>query len=174
MPWPTFNTEQYTPEFLKELAPLIYLHYKEISADLDIPLQPVWDDYAKAAAAGVLRIFTIRCDGKLIGYSVFSVRPATHYETSIQANNDIIWLHEDFRKQLLGYRFIQWCDRQLRITDKVQKVRHHVKLAHNWGKLLERQGYGAEEIIYSKRLDLDQELNPREVGKDEYPEGGGA
>lgn len=164
VPWPIFSVEPYCLEIVKEIIPLLFLHWKEISADLDILLKPVWSDYEKASAAGVLRIYTIRENGKLVGYSIFSVRPNSHYGESIQANNDIIWLAPELRGKLIGYKFIRWCDRQLRIVDKVQKVRHHVKLKHNWGPLLERQGYVAEEVVYTKRLDLDPDLNPRDIG----------
>ena len=73
-----------------------------------------------------------------------------HYKQSLQAQQDLLFIDSEYRGR--GMIFIKWCDDQLR-TLGVQVVRHHIKLAHNWGKGLERLGYEAEDVIYSKRLD---------------------
>lgn len=150
---PVFSAEPYTEPLIQEMLPLFVDHWREIATHKDIPLKPVWEHYEKISAAGMLRIYTIRYNTHLKGYAVFTVVPNSHYGTSLQANNDIIFLDVALRGKLVGFRFIKYCDQQLK-AEGVQRVIHHIKLAHNWGKLLERQGYMAEEIIYSKRLDL--------------------
>jgi hypothetical protein len=35
----------------------------------------------------------------------------------------------------------------------IQVVYHHVKAAHNFGKMLERMDYKLVDLIYAKRLD---------------------
>ena len=134
-----------------EMFPLLERHYFEISSDLDIPLSPDQDCYYNMENAGVLRIYTSRdLDYKIIGYAVFFVRHNPHYKTSLQAVQDVLYIDPDCRG--FGADFISWCEAQLKL-EGVQKVFHHVKVKHNWGKLLERMGYDHVEHIYAKRLD---------------------
>jgi hypothetical protein len=147
-----FHRETLTPEFKAELEPLLVEHYKEISANQDIPLSPNWDWYFKGSEMGFLKVFTMREEKALVGYGVFIVLPAMHYSSCLQATQDILFLRKDLRGKLSGFRFIKWCDEQLK-AGGVQVVYHHVKFAHDWGKLLERIGYKPIEKIYGRRLD---------------------
>jgi len=134
-----------------ELPPLLEIHYKEISHYPDIALDPDWDQYAAVEEAGALRTFTIRTEEKeLVGYAIYFVRKNIHYKSSLQAVQDIIFLHPKYRGR--GAKFIKWCDEQLK-AEGVQVVYHHVKEKHNFGPLLERQGYELIDLIYGKRLD---------------------
>lgn len=127
------------------------LHYEEISAFKDIPLDPDIASYAKIEEVGALRVFTAREDGgELIGYAVFFIKPNIHYRTSLQALQDILYIHP--QKRGFGMRFIAWCDEQLK-NESIQVVYHHVKAKHNFGPMLERLGYGLVDLIYARRLD---------------------
>ena len=100
---------------------------------------------------GVVRIFTARDQGRLDGYAIYFLRRNIHYQTSLQAVQDILFLSAGLRRGLAGYRFIKWCDEQLK--KNVQVVYQHVKLAHNFGPVLERIGYEPVEVTYVRRLD---------------------
>lgn len=140
-------------EVLDEVTPLLYLHYKEISADLDIPLEPDLVQYRTIEEQGALRVFTVREeDGSLVGYNILFLRNNLHYKSSLQALQDIIFIHPE--KRGCGARFIAWCDQQLK-AEKVQSVYHHVKAKHNFGPMLERMGYELVDLIYRKRLDKE-------------------
>lgn len=133
-----------------EIQPLLQAHALEVSHFKDIPLNPDKDLYHMMEIIGAARVYTARRrDARLLGYSIFFVRRSMHY-ASIQAANDIIFIDKEERG--FGARFIAWCDEQLR-AEGVQVVRHHIKAAHNWGKVVERQGYELEDLIYVKRLD---------------------
>lgn len=135
----------------QEAMPLLEEHWREIAHHQDIVLDPDFEIYAAAEAAGMLRVFTARTqEKKLIGYAVFFCRTNPHYRNSLQANQDVLFISKDHRG--MGGRFIVWCDEQLR-AEGVQVVYHHVKAAHNFGKLLERFGYTLVDLIYSRRLD---------------------
>ena len=58
----------------------------------------------------------------------------------------------DKEKRGFGGKFILWCDDELR-KEGVQVVYHHIKAAHNWGKMIERLGYQLQDLIYCRRLD---------------------
>lgn len=138
-------------DVFEEIKPLIKIHWREIAHYQDIDLDPDWDFYSKAEAANCLRVFTARKEGKLIGYALYFLKSNAHYKGSLQASQDILFVHPEHRGKL-GMKLIKWCDAQLQ-AEGVQVVYHHVKTAHNFGPLLERMGYQAVDIIFAKRLD---------------------
>lgn len=133
----------------EEMKPLTVLHYEEIAHYKDIPLEPDLEMYHRIEEQGCLRLYTVREEGELIGYSIFFLKENPHYKSSLQANQDIVFIRKDKRGQ--GREFLAWCDDQLK-SDGVDVVYHHVKAAHNFGPLLERQGYNLVDLIYGKRL----------------------
>lgn len=140
---------------LDDMLPLLNAHWREIAHYQDINLDPDIEVYLKVEGVGQLRVFTARDDNKqLLGYSLFFVRHNIHYRQSLQATQDIIYI--DKEKRGFGSEFIEWCDRQLK-EEGVQVVYHHVKQKHNFGILLERQGYELVDLIYAKRLDQERQ-----------------
>jgi hypothetical protein len=147
-----FARETLTKEILDEAFPLLKDHWKEIAHYQDILLEPDTDLYLKLVELGLVRLFTVRDEDKnLFGYSVFMVRPNLHYKSSLQANNDVIYLDPSIRGGMNGYRFIKWCDEELK-KEGIQIVTHHVKKAHNFGSMLERLNYELVDLIYCRRL----------------------
>lgn len=132
-----------------EMKPLTELHYQEIAHYKDIPLEPDIETYKTIEEQGCLRLYTARDEGELIGYSIYFLKNNPHYKSSLQASQDILFIRKDKRGQ--GREFLMWCDEQLK-ADGVDVVYHHVKAAHNFGPLLERQGYKLIDLIYGKRL----------------------
>lgn len=151
-----FAREPYSEKLVQEMRPLWDEHFREISMNQDIPLDPDLGAYSRMDKSGVLRIFTARVgagwESTLVGYNVFIVATNPHYKGSLQANQDILFLDPEVRKGLVGYKFLKWCDNELR-KEKVQVVYHHIKADHNFGAMLERMGYRQTDLIYSKRLD---------------------
>ena len=131
-----------------EVQALLNEHWREIAHYQDIPLQP---DEVFYLGNPALRCFTAREDC-LVGYACFVVAPNKHYMGSLQAMQDVLFISPGHRKGLTGYRFIRWCDEQLK-AEGVQVVYHHTKTAHDFGALLTRQGYEEVDRIYAKRLD---------------------
>lgn len=148
-----YQREITTPAFCDELKPLLEKHYLEIAHYQDIPLNPNFDQYLKLEEIGMLRCFTCRSDdGKLLGYAIFFVKHNLHYQSSLQAVQDIIFIDPSCRNAGFGAKFITFCDDKLK-AESVQAVYHHVKEAHNFGPLLERIGYKLVDLIYARRLD---------------------
>lgn len=153
-----FAREPLTHALIDEMLPLLRAHWREIATYQDIPLKIDATGYVDAEDAGILRCFTARSTPQanyappLVGYAVYFVRPHMHYCESVQAVQDVLYLDPSMRGGA-GFRLIAWCDDQLR-AEGVQVVHHHVKIAHDFGKILERQGYECVERIYAKRLDI--------------------
>lgn len=150
-PLPVFGRES-SDEVIREIIPLFEAHYAEIAHFKDIPLNIDYDAYFRIEARGSLRIYTIRDGLRLAGYAIFTVNHSLHYSGSLQARQDILYLDPLYRQGALGYRFIAWCDGQLK-AEGVDVVHHHQKVKHPvLGRILERQGYAAVDVIWSKRL----------------------
>lgn len=148
----TFKRESIKDCFA-ELQPLLYAHWKEITHYLDIPLEPDEERYYTLERENVARLYCVRSDiGELVGYAIFFVNYNAHYKSSLQALQDILFIHPKYRGS--GGRFILWCDDQLK-KEGVQLVVHHIKASHNFGPLLERFGYELIDLIYGRRLDKD-------------------
>jgi hypothetical protein len=172
-----FAREPLTDALWAEAMPLLQAHKDEIAHYPDLKLEPDIALYQANDAAGVLRCFTARMAGvfsvtparklndgesfewcesvanPLVGYALYFVRANPHYKSSVQAVQDVIYLDPSVRGGT-GYKFIAWCDAQL-ASEGVQAVYHHVKAAHDFGKLLQRQGYELVDLIYAKRLDTE-------------------
>lgn len=150
-----FQRETLTEGVFAELAPLLEAHFREVGKFQDIPLDVDRAMYYRAQENGAIRFYTVRGAGitfYLVGYALFFVRSNPHYQTSVQAVEDVIYLDPSVRGGT-GAKFIRWCDEQL-AGEGCQVVVRHVKAAHDYGKLLERQGYAIVDHLYAKRLDV--------------------
>lgn len=140
-------------EFRDKASAIMETHWREISAYDDIELAPNWALYEALERAGTLRAYGARCDGLLVGYAIFFVAAHPHYAGSLQATEDILYVHPEYRRGRVGIELVRYTERELKRLG-VQVVHHHVKVAHPaLGKVLEHLGYNMVETIYSKRLD---------------------
>jgi GNAT superfamily N-acetyltransferase len=145
-----FQREILTIKLLEEIFPLLQMHYKEIAHYKDIKLEPDYVLYVKIEEAGGIRFYSYRDpEGKILGYAVFFIKTNMHYASSLQALQDVIFIHPEHRGH--GKKFIAWCDEQLK-SEGIQVVYHHVKKAHNFGPMLERMGYELVDLIYARRV----------------------
>ena len=144
-----FALEKVCADLFSETIPILEKHYLEIAHYQDIELNPDWDFYLSAPQ---VRVYTVRKDRELIGYGVFFLGPNRHYKQSIQAAQDILFVHPAYRFGRIGYRLIAFCDEQAK-AEGAQAIYHHVKAAHDFGPLLRRQGYEMVDVIYARRLD---------------------
>lgn len=139
-------------DILLEMAPLLVEHWLEIGVNREqIPLSPDFSKYIALQDAGVLHCVSVRVEGKLVGYSLTFLQPHLHYSKNLFALNDIIFISKDYRKGTLGFKLIKFVEDEMKRKD-VSKIVYHIKTAHNFGKILERLGYTAEEINYCKYI----------------------
>jgi GNAT superfamily N-acetyltransferase len=105
-------------------------------------------------ANDLLRIYTGRDYGRLIGYSIFTVHKGVHYSTSLEADEDLLFVLPEHRKGRFGLQLMQYAESQL-AAEGVQLLKRRTKVAErlNFGTVLERMGYEPIDVIYGKRLD---------------------
>jgi GNAT superfamily N-acetyltransferase len=148
----TIKEEKFSEANIEEFKSLFEEHWKEIATDQTIKLNPNYDQYIQLCKMGLLHSLIVRTkEGKVIGYTFTFLTPHMHYQDTIYAQNDIIYIHPDYRKGGLGIRLIKEFEKQL--YEKGANVLHlHVKVSNNFGPLLERLGYFHEESVYRKRI----------------------
>lgn len=136
----------------RDAMPLVVEHYREIAHYQDIELAPDLERYLRLDELGMLQTYTARdpLTNDITGYQVFIMAKGLHYSKSMQALEDVLFITG--RRRGFGVRFIKYADDELRKLG-VQTIYRHVKLAHNHGKILLRDGYEAVDTIYAKRLD---------------------
>lgn len=140
-------------EWLDTAIPLFEEHYKEIAAYQDIPLDPAYGNYTLLADAGKLLVLTATLNGELVGYVVYVIDYATHYQGSLQAVQDILFVKKDKRKSVLGCGYLLLKKSETVLKEMgVQVVYQHVKVAHDYSPFLDKLGYEKVETIHQKRL----------------------
>jgi hypothetical protein len=141
-------------EFIRELnieefAPLYDHQNSETGHFKDMKVEPELAMYQRAEDHGALRLFTVRDNGKLIGYQSFVVTRGRHHAHTMQAQQDLLYISPDRRG--FGLKFIKWCDEQLK-AEGVHIVHQHVTPFFDFGPMLKRVGYELSHYIYIRRL----------------------
>lgn len=139
-------------DVIHEVDDLLRLHYEEVALHkASVPLAPMWERYRMLEAADAFVIYTARQDGVLVGYSAFFINRHMHYGDTVMAHNDVIFLHPDHRRGSAGIKLIRFSEQQLRARGIV-KMTWHVKVDHDFGAILRRIGYTAEDTVFGKIL----------------------
>lgn len=151
----TFQWEK-LPAIAAELLPLLKLHWEEIEDHKDIlPLEPAWELMFSYEIANVLRCFTIRSDGLLVGYIFVMFPPSLHYSVGM-AWVERFWLRPEFRRGWLGIHLFKAAESLAR--DAGAKLIHIPFRLHfqrergTLSKIFSRMGYTLSEAVYVKVL----------------------
>ncbi len=154
---PLVIQEERIETFYRDALPLFQEHYAEMAPHKDIALDINIEAYQRAQQFGGLRIFSARNAGKLVGYAIFIVAPNSHYKTSQQAKQDILYVEKSMRGSWIGMQIVNYADRALAAAG-VQVCYYDQKVAHPaLGAILRRAGYDHIENVWGKRLDLNTE-----------------
>jgi GNAT superfamily N-acetyltransferase len=135
-----------------DAIPLLERHWKEIALNQEkIKMKPDWDAYADLEDSGILRIFTAREDGMMIGYFVCFVKAHIHYKDNIFAYNDVLFLGADHRRGFVGPKLMKFAEKCLK-ADGVEVMVINTKRHKPFDVLLHWLGYTHIENLYSKVL----------------------
>ena len=140
------------PSVKQDILPLIEEHWELVALNKgSIKLNPDWEQYATLDASGILKIFTARDDGVLVGYFILVVNNSLHYKDHIFAVCDIIFVTPEARKGATGYKLLKyaenWC-----IENNVSLLNINTKVHVPFDALLEKTGFNLIERLYSKYL----------------------
>ena len=136
-----------------EVDELFKLHWEEIAVYKDkMKINPDWAFYQALYDSDSLGIYGVRdSEDSLVGYFIVIVRPHPHYMDHTIASNDLIYIHPDHRKGLLGYKLIKFAEKDL-ISKGVSVLVINTKTHQPFDPLLERLGFNLQERVYTKYL----------------------
>jgi N-acetylglutamate synthase-like GNAT family acetyltransferase len=135
-----------------EAKELLNMHYDEIALNKDLlKLNPSIEQYETAEKNGILKIFTARSEGKIVGYFAVLVNKSLHYQDHLYATNDVIFLHPDHRKGYTASKLIKFSIECL-AQDGVSMLFMNTKIHKPFDLLLQRLGFQHIENVYTKRL----------------------
>lgn len=116
-----------------------------------VKLNPDWERYAELDASNVLRIFTARKDGELVGYCVVLVSTSLHYKDHKFAINDVVFVLPEYREGATGYHLIKAVEDHCR-EDGVSLISINTKVHIPFDSLMVGMEFDLIERIYSKYL----------------------
>ena len=140
-------------DVISDIEPLLQRHWEEIALNKDVvSFVPDYDQYKRLEDRGVLRIFTARNDGALVGYAIYFVSPNAHYSKDLWGVSDIIWVAPEHRHSLVGHFLLRFVEEQLTL-EGVSVMSTMTKIGHPaLAVLLEKLDHRPVETIYSKLL----------------------
>lgn len=134
----------------KDMKPLLKKHWEMVALNQGkIKLNPDWKEYARLDAAGILRIFTARQDGELVGYCVLIVNRSLHYKDHIFANNDVVFVLPDHRAGATGYKLVKYAEDHCR-ENGISLLNINTKVHIPFDDLMVGMEFDLIERIYSK------------------------
>lgn len=133
----------------REIEPLIQQHWEEIALNKDsIKLNPHWKKYEILDRNNMLRAYTARKDGELIGYFVVILESSLHYMEHTFAHNDVIFLAKKYRKGMTGIKLIKYAVKCLE-QENVTQLLINTKAHQPFDAILERLNFNEIERVYS-------------------------
>ncbi len=144
----TFAKESLSSELFAEIVPLAQDHFEEVDPMPDKKQGMNFNFYVSVELA--LRIFTARIDDKLAGYATFFVNKHPHYEDSLQAQQDLVFMVPEHRG-LFGLSFLRYCDEEL-INEGVEAILQHSPVKRDFGPVLGKLGYEPIQTLYIRRV----------------------
>lgn len=145
----TFQQETAQGNFA-EVKPLLEAHWDEVAMWPDQILNPDWDLYRMVEDAGMVRAYTVRDAGVLVGYALFFVRPNIHATHVLMAVQDVLYVMPEYRGKW-GARFLLWIEAQLR-QEGVGMICQGTSPRHDLGALFARLGYVQFSTTWAKTL----------------------
>ena len=141
---------------IQDIMDIAEEHYLETEPLADrISLNPDLDLYAQGNESGVIRFYTAREEGDLIGYCIMLVHPKPHTKDALYAVMDMIYVDPEYRHTELAPDLLTFTMNEVRdLGAEVMTIamRNHLKFE----KLAEGLGFYKSEISYTKYIKEEQ------------------
>ena len=130
-----------------EALELIQANHEETGAGDGEEFKPDRARYEQFWEINLIRAFTARWEGGLVGYALFFVTPHLHYPKLLTAQQDVLYVVPKFRGRG-ALRFIRWMDDELR-NEGVKMIIRAVSMKLDYSRLLVgRLGYRPLEKVF--------------------------
>lgn len=144
--------EENLKDCIEEMKPLLAEHYKEVAVYQDkIEFNPDYERYLDMNVLGFVRVFTIRDEGKLVGYSLYLLNPNIHYKDHLYAVNDVIYVDPEYRGSTAAYRLMKLSEKTLKAAG-VSVMTIHMKTYLPFERLCQAFDMDKVEYLYMKYI----------------------
>ena len=141
-----------TTEHIDEAWELLEMHREELATykhlmalKPDMPRYKILEDAGKLIGLGLF-------DGdKIVGYSILILTHTMHYADLFIAQNDLIYIHPDYRKGKWGLKLIKATEDAARERG-IKMILWHGKEKTSFSELMPKLGYIVQDIMFSKEL----------------------
>lgn len=133
-----------------EARPLMQRHWDEMP-HVGKTFDPDETLYQQGDVLGVLRCYTVRHEGTLIGYCCAAVHRSFWHKGQLEAGQHALYLIPEARRGSIGLRLIRCMEEDLRASG-VTILRQHAHVNRPEGTLFEKLGYTHVHGEYEKAL----------------------
>jgi hypothetical protein len=135
-----------------EVGALFDLHWQEIAENKEaLQVDVKWSTYETLERVGKLVAIAARRGSILVGYFIAVVDSHPHYQRVIFANEDIHFLHRDYRIGLNGKKLIEAAMAEARKRG-AEFMTGREKIAHPHSALWKRLGFRPIDTCYIAKL----------------------
>lgn len=147
-----YSVEKMDESLVEELKPLLLAHWEEIALHKDkIDFNPDYEAYYAMESIGALSTVIVRKGENIIGYCISFIYSHPHYQDHKFAQNDVLFVHPDYRGGTVAYRLLKFTEEELkRIGCSVHNL--HMKVDYPFENLCEAVDMNKIEYIYSKYI----------------------
>ncbi|WP_343684015.1 GNAT family N-acetyltransferase [Asticcacaulis sp.] len=137
-------------QWIDRAWPLLEAHRHELTTNPDLmQLEPRRGLYEALDARGVLLSLGLFDGDELVGYSVNIIDHNLHYGSVLVSQNDLLFVHPDYRHGRDGLRLIKATEDAARERG-AHMVIWHAKPDTSFDALLPRLGYRVQDVMYSR------------------------
>lgn len=139
-------------DFIEAAWPLIRAHWAEVGSNRDIlRLDPDHEKYRNLERAGMLHILCARTERGIVAYMFLIISKHPRDKGAVAATDDIIYVRPEYRRLGTGRLMIAEAER-FAVECGVHLLALHSKARRRNSRYLERWGFKAHEIVYTKVL----------------------
>lgn len=139
-------------EKIEECWELLLAHREELTTHKHImALKPDIGRYKALEDADRLITLALYDEDKIVGYSVNLLNNNLHYSDLVIMQNDILYIHPQYRKGTWGMKLIKETE-HMAAARGAKMVLFHGKENTSFSALMPRLGYGVQDIMFSKEL----------------------
>lgn len=139
-------------DFIANAGQLLQEHWEEVAKNKGIMvLKPDNRRYIAMEQHGILFTLVAYDHGKLVGYSLNFINQHLHYADLRYAQNDVLFVKDEYRNSPWGLKLIKETERVAR-EKGARMMLWHAKQGTQLDKIMPRLKYGVQDIIYSKEL----------------------
>ena len=111
------------------------------------PLNVNLDAYRALDAAGVMSFVALRADGALVGYNLSFVQPSLHFQTTLCAVQDGLYIVPEWRRGMGALRLLRATQRDLEARGVRRWLVNEV-VGHPLGRMFKAYGFQPVETYH--------------------------